>query len=77
MIPGRDVTPSRRLGLSAAFIVKDSAGQKLAYVYYEEERGGPPANIAKLPERVLAQSDGPETRPNLMWPQISQKLHTR
>jgi hypothetical protein len=23
----------------ACFIVKDSAGQKLAYVYYEEERG--------------------------------------
>ncbi len=25
--------------LGAAFVVKDSAGQKLAYVYYEEEPG--------------------------------------
>jgi hypothetical protein len=39
MIPGRDVTPSRRLGLCAAFIVTDSARQKLAYVYFEDEPG--------------------------------------
>ncbi len=25
--------------IDAAFVVKDSAGQKLAYVYYEEESG--------------------------------------
>ncbi len=25
--------------IGAAFVVKDSAGQKLAYVYYEEEPG--------------------------------------
>ena len=25
--------------LEAAFVVKDNAGQKLAYVYYEEEAG--------------------------------------
>ncbi len=50
--------------IDAAFIVKDSAGQKLAYVYYEEEPGRRSAakllskdearriavNIAKLPE---------------------------
>jgi len=29
--------------LGAAFVVKDSAGQQLAYVYFEEEPGvGPP-----------------------------------
>ncbi len=26
--------------IDAAFVVKDSSGQKLAYVYYEEELGG-------------------------------------
>jgi hypothetical protein len=33
---------SRRPGreeLDACFVVKDSAGQKLAYVYFEEEHG--------------------------------------
>ncbi len=50
--------------IEAAFIVRDSDGQKLAYVYYEEEPGRRSAaklltrdearriaaNIAKLPE---------------------------
>ena len=50
--------------LEACFVVKDSAGQKLAYVYYEEDAGRRSAanlltkdearrialNIAKLPE---------------------------
>ncbi len=50
--------------IDAAFIVKDSAGQKLVYVYYEEEPGRRSAakllskdearriaaNVAKLPE---------------------------
>jgi hypothetical protein len=53
--------------LEAAFVVKDSAGQKLAYVYYEEEAGRRTSaklltkdearrialNIAKLPDLVL------------------------
>ena len=47
-----------------AFVVKDSAGQSLAYIYYEEEPGRRPAakllskdearriaaNVAKLPD---------------------------
>ncbi len=50
--------------IDAAFVVKDSGGQKLAYVYYEEEPGRRSAaklltkdearriaaNVAKLPE---------------------------
>jgi len=32
--PGRSRTPA------AAFVVKDSGGQKLAYVSYEEDRDG-------------------------------------
>jgi hypothetical protein len=52
--------------LEACFVVEDSAGQKLAYIYYEEESGRRSAaklltkdearriasNIAKLPELV-------------------------
>jgi hypothetical protein len=41
--------------LDNCFVVTDSAGQKLAYVYFEEEPGRRSAaliaaNIAKLPE---------------------------
>jgi hypothetical protein len=37
--------------LEACFIVTDSVGQKLAFIYFEEEPGRrTAANIAKLPE---------------------------
>ena len=50
--------------IGAAFVVKDSCGQKLAYIYYEEEAGRRStakmltkdeprriaANVARLPE---------------------------
>ena len=41
------MTPNRRFPppwliaeLEACFVVIDGSGQKLAYIYYEEERGG-------------------------------------
>jgi hypothetical protein len=64
MPPRRFPPPWTVEDIDAAFVVKDSTGQKLAYVYYEDEPGRRSAakllskdearriaaNIAKLPE---------------------------
>ena len=64
-MPGRRFPPPWSVEeLDACYVVKDSAGQKLSYVYFEEEPGRRSAakllskdearriavNIAKLPE---------------------------
>ena len=64
MKPRRFPPPWSVEDIGAAFVVKDNGGQKLAYVYYEEEPGRRSAakllskdearriaaNVAKLPE---------------------------
>jgi hypothetical protein len=64
MTPRRFPPPWSIQDIDAAFVVKDSGGQKIAYVYYEEEPGRRSsaklltkeearriaANVAKLPE---------------------------
>jgi hypothetical protein len=55
--------------IGAAFVVKDSTGQKLAYVYYEDEPGGDqrPSHSPKMRRggsRRISPSS-PPTRPDL------------
>jgi hypothetical protein len=64
MTPRRFPAPWSFEDIDAAFVVKDGSGQKVAYVYYEDEPGRRSAtklltkdearriaaNIAKLPE---------------------------
>lgn len=38
-MPSRCFPPPWTVDLDACFVVKDSSGQKLGYVYYEEETG--------------------------------------
>ena len=46
MTPRRFPAPWSIEDIGAAFVVKDGGGQKLAYVYYEEEPGR--RSVAKL-----------------------------
>jgi hypothetical protein len=74
-VPARRFPPPRSIDeLEACFVVKDSAGQKLAYVYFEEEPGRRAAakllskdearriaaNIAKLPELLQSERRSPQ-----------------
>lgn len=58
-MPARRFPPPSVKDIGAAFVVTDSGGQKLAYVYYEEEPGRRSAakmltrDEARLPNREL------------------------